>query len=121
MPMSPRSGSKISASNQIREQHWKSLPRDAKGRWIKRGSSGIVKKKRLELKKTQVQIPKNTPSLAINKAARAEKILDKIQADFNSHCPRCGGKMKNFRIRCGPEKLVDVNKCVLCNYWIPIQ
>lgn len=106
MLMTPNSRSKSLKKIKSRGEHWKDLPRDPKGRWMKRSS----KKKK-----------KNTKSVKSSSPNNITAILDKVKDEFNSFCPRCGGNMKNFRIRCGPEKLVDVNKCILCNFWIPTQ
>jgi hypothetical protein len=88
---------------------------------MKRGSKKKKKQKKPKqkrspsLKKSRELKPKPT------NAEDAKEILRDIQEEFNQHCPRCGGNMKKQSIRCGPERLVKVNKCKICNYWVPLK
>ena len=88
-------------------EHWKDLPRDSKGRWVKRTPSQKSKPK--------------TPRTAPISAKEATTHLDKIKEEFDEICPRCSGDMKFHRIRCGPEKTVKVKKCMVCNFWLPLS
>ena len=99
-----------SASVNARE-HWKGLPRDSKGRWTKKNGKPAKKKKKISAKK-------KTPPPA--SATKVEQKLDDIKKEFQMECPRCSGDMRNFRIRCGPEKTVKVKKCKICNFWLPL-
>ncbi|MHA1673385.1 MAG: hypothetical protein ACTSYI_07135 [Promethearchaeota archaeon] len=95
-------------SNSSNSAHWKSLPRDSMGRWAKRR-----KKKTPSPPQKKSNVP-STQSKTISQPAAT------VISTQNSLCPRCGGDMKRFRIRCGPERLVSVKKCKICNYWIPL-
>ena len=107
-----------------RGDHWTTLSRDSRGRWVRQST-----KKKKQNRSTQTKIKtkaKSVPlsSIKYQKASeekKVTKILDDIENDFNQSCPRCGGIMGYHKIRCGPEKLVSVSKCRLCNYWVPGQ
>lgn len=83
---------------------WTELERDNKGRW--------VKKNNLSTK----SIP---PKRYVSKPQEATEILDSIEKDFEKLCPRCAGDMKSHMIRCGPDRLVKVQRCNVCNFWLP--
>lgn len=87
--------------------HWKNLERDQRGRWIKQ-----------ELLSTQM--PKQTSMVSSPPANTVIAILDKIERDFHESCPRCSGDMGLHTIRCGPQRLVKVKKCGICNFWLPL-
>ena len=89
--------------------HWKDLNRDTKGRWVKA-------KKASKSSSNRKSSNKQADSKEEQKVTH---ILDDIKDDFSKSCPRCGGLMGYHKIRCGPEKLISVSKCKLCNYWIP--
>lgn len=100
---------KTRKSSSQRSNHWQDLPRDKNGRWMKKRKkkSTITSKKK----------PLNTPQLTSTLSDQ----LEKKETPRNSLCPRCGGDMRRHRIRCGPERLVSVKKCEICNYWIPLS
>ena len=101
-----------------RGTHWEHLPRDSKGRWVKQSPKKGKTSKKSSKKSSK---PSSKKGSATPNATKVEKILDDIKKEFDASCPRCGGNMKNFKIRCGPAKLIDVKKCILCNYWLPLQ
>ena len=108
-----RKTKKSTSAGRSRKSHWKNLTRDSRGRWVKRQSSGAVKiPKKPAIKRSKKILP--------TKSKQASQILDGIQKDFEKICPRCSGDLKFFKIRCGPQKLVSVRKCNICNFWIPI-
>ncbi|TFH26362.1 MAG: hypothetical protein E4G98_07140 [Promethearchaeota archaeon] len=88
--------------------HWENLPRDNKGLWSKRR-----KKKNASTSHKNSFVPPSQ-SKTINHT------IPSVASTQNSLCPRCGGDMRGHRIRCGPERLVSVKKCNICNYWIPL-
>ncbi len=92
-------------------EHWKGLPRDNKGRWMKKKGKSATKKKK-PISKKKASTPAST--------TKVKEELDGIKKDFMMECPRCSGDMGNFRIRCGPEKTVKVKKCKVCNFWLPL-
>ncbi len=95
-------------SHSASSNHWKNLPRDNMGRWAKRRKKKTPSPSQ---KKSNVSL---TQSKTISQPAPT------VPSTQISLCPRCGGDMKRFRIRCGPERLVSVKKCKICNYWIPL-
>ena len=115
---------KSTSSARSRKDHWKNLTRDSKGRWVKRQSSVAVKTR----KKPRVKRSKKTTQRKIapfkappTKPEQLIRKLEEVKKEFSSECPRCGGDLKYFKIRCGPQKLVSVRKCNICNFWIPIS
>ncbi|MCF2141848.1 MAG: hypothetical protein K9W44_17485 [Candidatus Lokiarchaeota archaeon] len=109
-----------------RSEHWKTLPRDKKGRWTKARKKKKSTKKHIKSSsaksksvRTQRTVPiKNKASTVKSHTSRTSNIS--ISSQTNNLCPRCGGDMKFHRIRCGPERLVSVTKCEICNFWLPI-
>jgi hypothetical protein len=101
--------------DQAKVNHWRNIPRDKKGRWIKQKSNalGTVKKSKKKISKKSKPAPPSPTEQSITSA------MDQIGANFGNECPRCSGDMKFHRIRCGPEKLVRVKKCSTCNFWLP--
>ncbi|MHA1602135.1 MAG: hypothetical protein ACTSVL_04390 [Promethearchaeota archaeon] len=91
---------------------WHNLERDARGRW--------VKKKKSPNNSSKSKLISKQPASAIERPKEAEKVLNKIKHDFQELCPRCGGDMKIFSIRCGPNRITKVNKCQICNFWLPL-
>jgi len=122
-----RKTKKSTSTAKSRKSHWKNLTRDSRGRWVKRQSSDSAvsaksTKKPVSKRSQKAARQKSTPEKAPPKeAAQASQILDKFQQDFTKICPRCSGDLKFFKIRCGPQKLVSVRKCIVCNFWIPIS
>jgi len=97
-----------------KRSNWKNLRRDSRGRWISSKKTSVKAKK--PIKKA---IKKNTSEAKEQK--EVTKILGQIEQTFAVDCPRCGGDLKHHRIRCGPERLISVKKCNICNYWIPLS
>ncbi len=100
-----------------KRSNWKNLTRDSRGRWIssKKTKATSVKVKRPSKKtsKKKISMPKEQKKVT--------KILTQLEQDFSVDCPRCGGDLKLHRIRCGPDRLISVKKCKICNYWIPLS
>ncbi|MHA1744826.1 MAG: hypothetical protein ACTSWW_02435 [Promethearchaeota archaeon] len=118
-----RKTTKSTSSGSSRKGHWKNLTRDSRGRWVKRQSSSAVKSQKKPAVKRSKKAPQGKPAgkkVPPTKPKQASQILDGIQKDFEKICPRCSGDLKFFKIRCGPQKLVSVRKCNVCNFWIPI-
>ena len=104
--MSPTSKKSVKSKKNTTKGHWKHLQRDSRGRWVKQPKTkGITKSKKK----------------IVTKPKEAEKILDKIEKKYEKICPRCAGDLKFHTIRCGPEKLVKVRRCAICNFWLPIS
>ncbi|MHA1612582.1 MAG: hypothetical protein ACTSVZ_05195 [Promethearchaeota archaeon] len=95
-------------SYSLSSKHWKNLPRDSKGRWAKRR------------KKKSPSSSSKKPAAPPSHSKTIKQLANVVTPQKNHLCPRCGGDMKKFRIRCGPERLVSVQKCKICNYWIPL-
>jgi uncharacterized protein with PIN domain len=91
---------------------WNNLARDEKGRWIKREGSVTSKK----IKKSSSSVKDNSLS-----EQNITQVITEIQSDFIENCPRCGGNMRKRPIRCGPERVIDVKQCFICNFYIPIR
>jgi len=92
---------------------WKNLTRDEKGRWIKKPSQNASQ-----------DSPKSSDTAPCVKCASEktiQKTIDAIETEFNASCPRCGGAMRNRPIRCGPERIVNVRQCGICNFYIPVK
>lgn len=102
--------------NSRRTDHWKSLPRDSKGRWVKSRKRKRTQQKEPAPSKTAAKAPKNSQ----NTAKVSSKVEPIPYIPPNNLCPRCGGDMHAHRIRCGPNRLVSVEKCEICNFWLPI-
>ena len=100
-----------------KRSNWKNLKRDSRGRWI---SSKTKKSTSLKAKKPIKKDLKKTFS-GVKEEKKVTKILSKIEQNFAVDCPRCSGDLKRVRIRCGPDRLISVNKCIICNYWIPLS
>ena len=129
---------KTTRINSKKSEHWKSLPRDSRGRWIKSRKKKNLAQKRSNLSKKLMpssKIAKKTAVKAQIPAVRSrtksiDKSTTKLPAKMhvktemfvphNTICPRCGGDMHTHRIRCGPNRLVSVEKCEICNFWLPI-
>jgi len=100
-----------------KRSNWKNLRRDSRGRWI---SSKSTKKTSSKVKKPiKKDIKKETSGIKEEK--KVTKILSQLEQNFTVDCPRCSGDLKHFRIRCGPDRLISVKKCIVCNYWIPLS
>ncbi|WP_457559749.1 hypothetical protein [Candidatus Harpocratesius sp.] len=113
-------------STSRRSEHWKTLPRDKKGRWTKARKKKKSTKKHIKssssasrTKQTNSASKTRTDSNII-KVPSSHTSTVNISSQTNNLCPRCGGDMKFHRIRCGPERLVSVTKCEICNFWLPI-
>ncbi len=89
---------------------WKKLKRDKKGRWL----PSTEKPKKEEKKK----LKHSKKELATEDV---EQVLEQVGKKFQESCPRCAGEMENHWIRCGPNKVVEVRKCQICNFWLPIS
>lgn len=100
-----------------KRSNWKNLKRDSRGRWI---SSKTTKKTSFKVKKPIKKDLKKKTS-GIKEEKKVTKILSQLEQDFAVDCPRCSGDLKHFRIRCGPDRLISVKKCIVCNYWIPLS
>jgi len=100
-----------------KRSNWKNLKRDSRGRWIssKATKSTVVKEK----KPPKKDLKKKTSDIKEEK--KVTKILTQMEQNFAVDCPRCSGDLKRVRIRCGPDRLITVNKCIICNYWIPLS
>ncbi len=97
---------------------WKELGRDSRGRWLPREKSS----------KSSNKIPYNPEKSAAAKEREissntqaVENVLNQISQNFQKSCPRCAGEMSKHWIRCGPNKLVEVQKCAICNFWLPVS
>lgn len=103
-----------------KRSNWKNLRRDSRGRWI---SSKATKTTSIKAKKHLKKVIKKKTSEAkeAKEQKKVTKILGQIEQTFAVDCPRCGGDLKHHRIRCGPERLISVKKCNICNYWIPLS
>ncbi|MHA1720195.1 MAG: hypothetical protein ACTSWX_04155 [Promethearchaeota archaeon] len=117
MPPTKKSTKKKRTST--RRSNWKNLQRDSRGRWVKakttkKTTTTAVKGKGTPKKVKKKQIETSTEQ------KKATNVLNQMKQNFNTECPRCGGDLKHFRIRCGPDRLVSVKKCNICNYWIPL-
>ncbi len=100
-----------------KRSNWKNLRRDSRGRWISsKAAKTIGVKAKKPLKK---DIKKKTSGVKEEK--EVTKILSQLEQNFAVDCPRCGGDLKHHRIRCGPDRLISVKKCSICNYWIPLS
>ena len=99
-----------------KRSNWKNLTRDSRGRWV---SSKTAKTTSVKVKKPPKKSSKKKTS-AIKEQKKVTKILSQLEQDFAVNCPRCGGDLKHHRIRCGPDRLISVKKCNICNYWIPL-
>ena len=99
-----------------KRSNWKNLTRDSRGRWV---SSKTAKTTSVKVKKPPKKSSKKKTS-AIKEQKKVTKILSQLEQDFAVDCPRCGGDLKHHRIRCGPDRLISVKKCNICNYWIPL-
>ena len=118
-----RKTTKSTSAGSSRKGHWKNLTRDSRGRWVKRQSTDTVKptKKTVTKRKKKSTSKKSSKKIVPStELKQASQILDQVQKDFEKICPRCSGDLKFFKIRCGPQKLVSVRKCNICNFWIPI-
>lgn len=100
-------------ANRNRADIWKNLTRDEKGRWIKKPSANASKDSKKSLE------PASCPKCA--NETSIQKTIDAIETEFNANCPRCGGSMRNRPIRCGPERIVNVRQCGICNFYIPVK
>lgn len=100
-----------------KRSNWKNLTRDSRGRWV---SSKKTKSTSIKVKKQPKKSSKKKTS-AIKEQKKVTKILSQLEQDFAVNCPRCSGDLKHFRIRCGPDRLISVKKCIICNYWIPLS
>lgn len=104
--MSPTKKKTTNLKKSSKKGHWKNIQRDSRGRWVKQPkTNGTTKPK----------------TKRVTKPKEAEKILDKIEKKYEKICPRCAGDLKYHTIRCGPEKLVKVRRCAICNFWLPIS
>ena len=100
-----------------KRSNWKNLKRDSRGRWI---SSKTPKTKVVKEKKPPKKDLKKISS-DVKEEKKVDKILNQMKQNFAVDCPRCSGDLKRVRIRCGPDRLISVNKCIICNYWIPLS
>ncbi len=85
--------------------HWKNIARDSKGRWVKQKNPKTVK---------EIQTVRQTKK-------KIESILDDIEKKYEKYCPRCAGDLQNHKIRSGPDKLISVRRCLICNFWLPFK
>lgn len=94
-----------------KHEHWQEIPRNKKGRWVKRSKNT----------KTSSSMPvrQGTSALGAMSIKTVADTLDNIQKKFDTGCPRCSGQMKTQSIRCGPDRLIQVKKCEICNFWLP--
>ncbi len=100
-----------------KHSNWKNLTRDSRGRWV---SSKKIKSTSVKVKKApKKDLMKKTSDVKEQK--KVVKILSDLEQTFSVDCPRCGGDLKHHRIRCGPDRLISVKKCSICNYWIPLS
>ena len=112
--MSPTKKAQKAAKNRSKPgKAWKNLSRDSSGRWVK--GSGTKSPKKAPKKKVKQAKKKVSSEKGVTAA------LDQIKEDFGNICPRCSGDMKFHNVRCGPERLIKVKKCNICNFWLPIQ
>ena len=100
-----------------KRSNWKNLRRDSRGRWI--SSKPTKETLAKEKKPPKKDLKKKTSDGKEEK--KVTEILSQLEQDFAVDCPRCSGDLKRVRIRCGPDRLISVNKCIICNYWIPIS
>ncbi|MHA1474919.1 MAG: hypothetical protein ACTSRX_04630 [Promethearchaeota archaeon] len=100
-----------------KRSNWKNLKRDSRGRWI---SSKTTKKPSAKVKKP-IKKDLNKTFSGVKEEKKVANILNHLEHDFTVDCPRCSGDLKHFRIRCGPDRLISVKKCIVCNYWIPLS
>jgi hypothetical protein len=116
----PNSAKEIQQSREDRHAAWKTLNRDSRGRWVKKTSSTGGSKSNTVLV-AKPSIPEFDKNKAISQDTDAQNVLNKVQTEFNLSCPRCAGDMVKKNIRCGPERLVAVNKCTVCNFFLPLN
>ena len=103
-----------------RHAAWKTLKRDSRGRWQKKSAlSGTTKFAPTTASKSLIK--EIDTKLAISTEKEAQSVLNAVQTEFNLTCPRCAGDMVKKNIRCGPERLVMVNKCTICNFFLPLN
>ena len=100
-----------------KRSNWKNLTRDSRGRWV---SSKTAKTTSVKVKKPPKKSSKKKTSV-VKEQKKVTKILSQLEQNFSVDCPRCSGDLKHFRIRCGPDRLISVKKCIVCNYWIPLS
>ncbi len=46
-------------------------------------------------------------------------VLDTIQKNFASSCPKCGGDMEKKFIIINPTTRISANQCKLCKFYLP--
>ncbi len=116
MPTSKKKSTQKKRTTKKRS-NWKNLTRDSRGRWV---SSKKTKPTSVKVKKPPKKSSKKKASV-VKEQKEVTKILSQLEQDFTVDCPRCGGDLKHHRIRCGPDRLISVKKCSICNYWIPLS
>jgi hypothetical protein len=107
-------------SKEERHAAWKTLARDAKGRFQKRKSTSDAKcssSPDIEFLKKSKLLPISGKCISEEQVQTA---LNEVQNELTRSCPRCAGDMSRKTIRCGPDRVVAVQKCAICNYYIPI-
>lgn len=100
---------------------WQQILRDERGRWIKGTRVSASKETAATKSSTKNTSPKSThPEQEITPNAIMNEKPKEIEEE-KVDCPRCGGNMKNKPIRCGPDRVIKVKICGLCNFWVPIS
>ena len=112
----------------LREEEWISYSRKSPvGYSIRRPAEQCPSKQSEPINEREQLLQRKVPERLAKSEQQVENILreretvrETLKQQAFAKCPRCSGKMNVRSIRCGPQRVVQVSLCSICNYNIPL-